>query len=90
MNKAKLNEWAARHIGEDEDMLPDAIDTEWYTSSPGAAMVLLHKMATSGKKVELEIEDGKVEVSCGEATETGTLRDLSLLITTACYRCANG
>ena len=90
MDKAKLNEWAARHIGEDDDLIPDAVETEWYTKSPGAAMVLLHKCATEGKKIELEIEDGKVEVYCGDALETGTRDEVALLITRACYRCHNG
>lgn len=90
MNKSKLNEWAARFIGEDDDLVPDAIDTEWYTTSPGAAMVLLAKAAKEGKKIELEIEDGKVEVYCGDAQEIGTLDELPLLITTACFRCHNG
>jgi hypothetical protein len=90
MNKSKLNEWAARFIGEDDDMIPDAIGTEWYTASPGAAMVLLAKAAKEGKKVELEIEDGKAEVQCGEARETGPFSELALLITTACFRCHNG
>lgn len=90
MDRSKLDEWAARHIGEDDDMVPDAVEQGWYTKSPGAAMVLLHKCASDGMKVELEIEDGKVEVSCGEAEETGVLDDLALLVVTACYRCCNG
>lgn len=90
MDKAKLNEWAARFIGEDDDLVGDAVNTEWYTRSEGAAMVLLMKMAKEGKSVELEIEGGKVEVHCGEAEEAGTIDELALLITRACYRCHNG
>lgn len=90
MKREKLNEWAARFIGEDDDLIPDAVETEWYTKSPGAAMVLLMKSAEGGKKVELEIEDGKVKVECGEAEETGPVSELALLITTACFRCHNG
>ena len=90
MDKAKLNEWAARFIGEDDDLIGDAVNTEWYTRSEGAAMVLLMTCAKQGKKVELEIEDSKVEVYCGDAQEVGTIDELALLITRACYRCVNG
>lgn len=90
MDKAKLNEWAARFIGEDDDLIPDAVATEWYTKLPGAAFVVLHESAKKGIEVELEIEDGKVEVKCNDAVETGTLDELALLMTRACYRCHNG
>lgn len=90
MKVEKLNEWAARYIGEDDDLIPDAVETEWYTKSPGAAMVVLAKAASEGKKIELEIEDGKVEVCCGEAEESGPLDSLAELIITACWRCHNG
>ncbi len=90
MDTVKLNKWAAQFIGEDEEMVMDAVDGEWYTKSAGAALAVLYKMASEGKKIELEIEDGKVEVYCGEALETGTLSDLPTLIVRACCRCANG
>lgn len=89
MDKATLNKWAAAHIGEDDQDITDAVEMEWYTKSPGAALVLLYQCASEGKKVELEINDGKVEVYCGTAEETGALEDLALLVTTACYRCFN-
>jgi hypothetical protein len=90
MDKAKLNEWAARFIGEDEGLLADVIETEWYTKSPGAAFVVLHKCAAEGKEVEIEIENSGVEVKCGEAVETGKIDELALLMIRACYRCHNG
>jgi hypothetical protein len=87
----KLNEWAARFIGEDDDLVADAVNAKWYTSSPGAAMAVLYKMASMGKKVELDVEDGKVEVECGGCTETGTFAELPTLIVRACKAChANG
>ena len=90
MDKAKLNEWAARYIGEDDDLVPDAVNTSWYTTSPGASMAVLMQSAKEGKKVELEIEDGKVEVKCGDAEEVGSIDELALLVTRACWRCHNG
>lgn len=90
MDEDKLNKWAAEFIGEDAEMVADAVDAKWYTKSAGAALALLCKMGSEGKKVELSIEDGKVEVECGECTETGTLAELPLLIARSCYRCANG
>jgi hypothetical protein len=90
MDKAKLNEWAARYMGEDDDMVPDAVSSEWYTKSIGAAMTVLAQSAKEGKKIELEIEDGKVEVYCGNVEEVGVMDELALLITLACYRCHNG
>jgi hypothetical protein len=90
MDKAKLNEWAARYIGEDDDLIPDAVETEWYTKSPGAAFVLLHKVASAGHKVEVELEGNGIEVKCGNAVETGEMPELALLMTRACYRCCNG
>ena len=90
MDKAKLNEWAARYMGEDDDLIPDAVDVEWYTKSPGAAFVLLHKCAAEGMEVEIEMEDGGIEVKCGEAVETGKMDELALLMVRACYRCHNG
>ena len=90
MDKAKLNGWAARYIGEDDDLIPDAVNTSWYTTSPGAAMVVLMQSAKDGKKVELEIEGGKVEVKCGDAEEVGSIDEVALLITRACWRCHNG
>ncbi len=90
MDVAKINEWAARYIGEDEDLIPDVVESQWYTTSPGAALVLLHKCAKEGCEIELEVEDGEVEVKCDEAVETGTMDEFALLVTRACYRCRNG
>jgi hypothetical protein len=90
MDKAKLNEWAARYIGEDDDLVAEAVRTEWYTQSEGAAMAVLVKSAKEGKEVELEIEGGAVEVYCGGAEETGSIEELALLVIRACYRCHSG
>lgn len=87
MDKNALNKWAAEFVGEEDDMVAGAITAQWYTTQPGAAMVVLAKMASEGSKVELEIEDKQVEVSCDGYEETGTTDDLALLITTACWRC---
>ncbi len=90
MDASKLNEWAANFVGEDDDMVPEAVAGEWYTKNPGAAIAVLVKCANEDCEIELEIEDGKVEVKCDEAVETGVIDDLALLIVTACYRCMNG
>ena len=90
MDEDKLNKWAAEFIGEDAEMVADAVDAKWYTKSAGAALAVLYKMASEGNKVELDIEDGKVEIECGDCTETGTLAELPLLITRACSRCHGG
>lgn len=90
MDSSTLNEWAGRFIGEGDDTIADAVGTEWYTKSPGAAMVVLAKAASEGKAVELEIANGEVEVKCGGFEENGSLDELAKLIVTACYRCHNG
>lgn len=90
MNTRKMDEWAAKFIGEDEDLIPDAVDAEWYTKHHTAAFVLLAKSAEEGHDVELAINGGTVEVKCGAAVETGTFDELALLITRACYACHNG
>jgi len=90
MDKSKLNDWAARFIGEDDDLVPDAVESEWYTKSAGAAFAVLAKSADMGHDILLDITDGEVEVRCGECLETGPVSDLAELITSACYGCHNG
>lgn len=85
-----LDEWAAKFVGEDEDTVADAVGAQWYTTSPGAAFVVLAKAAAEGKRVEIEIENGKVEVKCGEAEDGGTIDKLAEIIVQACYDCHNG
>lgn len=85
-----LDRWAAKHLGEEGSDVEDAVSSEWYTSSPGAAFVVLSGMAEDGKEVKLEIDDEGVEVYCGEVFVKGKIKDLAELIVTACYRCANG
>lgn len=90
MDTVRLNEWAARFIGEDDDLVPDAIKTEWYTHSPGAALVVLTESAKQGKPILIQSDGRTVDVQCGDAKETGVIEDLALLITRACYACHNG
>ena len=85
-----LDEWAAKFVGEDEDTVAEAVASQWYTTSPGAAFVVLNKAAAEGKKVKVEIEDGEVEVYCGDAEEEGTVDNLAEVIVAACYACHNG
>lgn len=85
-----LNEWAARYTGEPEQMVPNAVESGWYTDSPAAAAVVMFQSAREGKKVDLNINDGTVEVYCGDSLETGKIDELALLITRACYRCHHG
>lgn len=85
-----LDEWAAKFVGEDEDTVADAVASQWYTTSPGAAFVVLNKAAAEGKKVKLEIEGGEAEVYCGEAEAEGSVENLAELIVQACYDCHNG
>ena len=85
-----LDEWAAKFVGEDEDTIADAVASQWYTTSPGAAFVVLNKAAAEGKKAKVEFEDGKVEVYCGEAEAEGPVEKLAELIVQACYDCHNG
>ena len=55
-----LDEWAAKFLGEDADTVPDAVGSQWYTTSPGAAFVVLNKAAAEGKRVEVEfVQEGK-------------------------------
>lgn len=85
-----LDEWAAKFVGEDEDTVADAVGSQWYTTSPGAAFVVLAKAAAEGKRVELEMEGGEVSVECGGAETNGDAEDLAELIVQACYDCHNG
>lgn len=90
MKREVLDEWAAKFIGEDEDTIGDAVAAQWYTTSPGAAFVVLNKAAAEGKKVKIEIEGDKAEIYCGEAEVEGSASDLAALMVEACYRCHNG
>jgi len=90
MKREVLDEWAAKFVGEEGDDVGSAVASQWYTTSPGAAFVVLNKSAAEGKKVELEIDGGKVEVSCGETKVEGSETELAMLIVEACYRCHNG
>lgn len=85
-----LDEWAAKFVGEDEDTVADAVGSQWYTTSPGAAFVVLAKAAAEGKRVELEMEGGEVAVECGGAEVEGDAENLAELIVQACYDCHNG
>jgi len=90
MKSEVLDEWAAKYLGEEGEEVAEAVAAQWYTTSPGAAFVVLNKSAAEGMKVELEIEDGEVEVKCGEAEVEGSVEQLAALIVEACYRCHNG
>ena len=90
MDNSKLDEWAAKFIGEEEDSVGDAVASQWYTTSPGAAFVVLSKCAAEGMNASIDMTDGKVSVTCGKATEVGTFDDLAKVIVAACYACHNG
>lgn len=90
MKREVLDEWAAKFIGEEGEEVADAVKAQWYTTSPGAAFVVLNKSAAEGKKVKLEIDGDMAEVYCGEAEVEGSATDLAALIVEACYRCHNG
>jgi len=90
MKREVLDEWAAKFLGEEGDDVASAVKAQWYTTSPGAAFVVLNKSAAEGKRVELEIEGGEVSVSCGDAEEEGDVENLAELIVAACYACHNG
>ncbi len=85
-----LDEWAAKFLGEDADTVPDAVGSQWYTTSPGAAFVVLNKAAAEGKRVELEMEGGEVSIECGDAEVEGDVENLAELIVQVCYDCYNG
>lgn len=90
VKRTELDEWAAKFLDEDLAGLADAVSSEWYTTSPGSAFVVLNKAAADGKKVKVEIEDGKVEVYCGDAEEEGDIENLAEIMVTACYRGCGG
>lgn len=90
MDNEKLDQWAAKYIGEDEDTIGDAVASQWYTTSPGAAFVILNKCAAEGMDASVDISKGKVTVKCGEATETGDVDEIAKVIVAACYACHNG
>lgn len=90
MEREKLDKWAAEFMGETGADVSDAVAASWYTTSPGAAFVVLNKCASEGKRVELEIEDGEVSVECGDAEEEGDVENLAELIIKVCYACNNG
>jgi len=81
----QLNRWAADFIGEDDEGTEEAIDSQWYTSDPGPAMVVLAKTADHGFSVELSIKDSKVEIEVGGTEVEGTFTELPRLIVEACY-----
>lgn len=85
-----LDEWAAKFLDEDLAGVADAVSSEWYTSSPGAAFVVLNKAASEGKKVKIEIEGGEADVYCGDEEVEGSVDQLAELIIAACYACYNG
>jgi hypothetical protein len=90
MKREELDRWAAQHIGEGEDESDFAVTSRWYTSSPGAAFVVLAKCADEGMKVELTIADGKASVECGEGESSGVVDNLAQIIVEACYKACNG
>ena len=87
--RAVLDEWAAKFLGEDADSVTDAVGAEWYTTSPGAAFVVLNKAASEGHRVELEMEGGEVSIECGGTEVEGDVEDLAELIVQVCYDCYN-
>ena len=89
MKREELDQWAAKFMGEDEDTIGDAVASQWYTTSPGAAFVVLNKAAAEGHRVELEMEGGEVSIECGEAEVEGDAENLAELIVQACYDCYN-
>ena len=88
--RENLDEWAAKFLGEEGEDVSDAVAAQWYTSSPGAAFVVLNKAAAEGKNVKIEISGDKAEVYCGNAEVEGSATNLAELIVQACYDCHNG
>lgn len=83
-----LDRWAAEFIGEDD--IDSAVEAQWYTTSPGAAFVVLTKAAFEGFKVSVSLDGERAQVTCGNATEEGASSDLGELIVRACCRGLNG
>jgi hypothetical protein len=90
MDNAKLDEWAAKFLGETGSDVDDAVASKYYTTSPGAAFVVLNKCAAEGCKIDLKIADGKVEAECDEGEAKGSVNELAKLMITAAYNCHNG
>lgn len=88
MDEQKLNEWAAQLMGDQGDEATFAVDTQIYTQSIGAALVVLATMAEDGCEVELTMSKGGVNVEVDEAEVAGDWADAAKLIVQACYNCA--
>ena len=83
-----LDRWAAEFVGEDD--IESAVESQWYTTSPAAAFVVLTKAALEGSKVSVSLDGERAQVSCGHATEEGASSDLGELIVRACFRGLSG
>ena len=90
MKRSVLDKWAAEYVGEEGDSVAAAEAAEFYTSSPGAAFVVLWKCIDEGCEVELKAEDGRIEVECDEGEAKGSADNMARVIVEACYRCHNG
>lgn len=90
MKRSVLDKWAAEYLGETGDSVHDAVAAEFYTTSPGAAFVVLAKAIDEGHKVELTAEDGRIDVECDEGEAKGSADNMAQVIVEACYRCHNG
>jgi len=80
-----LNKWAATYMGEDPDDVEQAVDGEWYTSSPTAALGVLYRVMESGAMVELSSGVNMMTVKVGEASRTGDIDDAAKWILEACH-----
>lgn len=87
--KEMLNEWASTFMNEGTLERADAVSTEWYTSFPSSAFVVLMEMARDGSEVEIEMKGNTVTVSCGGYEESGSMENLAMVMLLAAYNHAN-
>ena len=90
MDAKNLNEWGAKIMGEEGEEAGFAIESEIFTQSIGAALVVASAMAEDGKDVEIKLSKSGVEVEVGEAEVSGEWSNAAMVIMQACYNCAHG
>ena len=85
-----LDEWAAKFVGEDEDTVADAVGSQWYTTSPGAATLDCDFAAFHFQFDPLAFGSGLGQHHERGAGVEGDAENLAELIVQACYDCHNG